>query len=469
MTAMAPPRPGHWPIDSPVVPFDYPNDKETPKLHHMNGVISSVVSQSSPPQSYASDQQPNGNVASTVAAGAGRAAQRALERLTRDSRLFRDYQGMGGHSASGSEIASIDPSDLDVGRMLGRGGFSEVHEAIWLPSSDAEEADGQETTCPKKRYAVKYLRASVMKDKKKFERGAADLAIEAKLLSAFDHPNIIKMHGITAGSIMDNIAQGTECSFFLVVDRLCDTLDNRMEAWKGKSERYSFLLYRATRDPRGTKRRAQLVERLRVALDLARAVQYLHDNSVAFRDIKPENIGFDNGGVLKLFDFGLAKEVKPSRRYADGTYRLTGNTGSRRYMAPEVAKARPYNLSVDSYSFGILLWEMLALEKPFKGYNELRHMQEVVEGGVRPMIDRYNEHSHWPAEVQDLIETCWDADWHERPTFVDIVNVLEPCADEDGSKHRRRFSSRSYSKGASPRIGGTQRVGSFVQARGEAV
>lgn len=69
-----------------------------------------------------------------------------------------------------------------------------------------------------------------------------------------------------------------------------------------------------------------------------------------------------------MFDFGLAKELKPHRRLADGTYQLTGNTGSRRYMAPEVATVRPYNLSVDAYSFGILLWELSALEKPFDGF-----------------------------------------------------------------------------------------------------
>ena len=75
-------------------------------------------------------------------------------------------------------------------------------------------------------------------------------------------------------------------------------------------------------------KRAQLRERLEIALEVAHAMAYLHSLSVMFRDLKPSNIGFNTEGTLKLFDFGLAKEIKGP----PGTYRLTGHTGSRRYM-----------------------------------------------------------------------------------------------------------------------------------------
>lgn len=52
------------------------------------------------------------------------------------------------------------------------------------------------------------------------------------------------------------------------------------------------------------------------------------------RDLKPDNIGFDVRGDVKIFDFGLAKEIDPSKRLEDGTFKLTGDTGSLRYMAP---------------------------------------------------------------------------------------------------------------------------------------
>lgn len=59
--------------------------------------------------------------------------------------------------------------------------------------------------------------------------------------------------------------------------------------------------------------------------------------SIIYRDLKPDNIGFDVRGDVKIFDFGLAKELPTSEKLADGTYNLTADTGSMRYMAPEGA------------------------------------------------------------------------------------------------------------------------------------
>ena len=72
---------------------------------------------------------------------------------------------------------------------------------------------------------------------------------------------------------------------------------------------------------------------------------------------KPDNIGFDVRGDVKLFDFGLSFEITEECSSVDGLYELSGNTGSMRYMAPEVALGNPYNHKVDVYSFGILFWQ----------------------------------------------------------------------------------------------------------------
>lgn len=142
-----------------------------------------------------------------------------------------------------------------------------------------------------------------------------------------------------------------------------------------------------------------------------------------YRDLKPDNIGFDVHGSLKLFDFGLAKELKASKRYMDGTYLLTANTGSRRYMAPEVACHERYNLSVDVFSFGILLWELCTLQKPFDGFTENQHMNLVVKRGYRPSMEELR--FGWGEGVKELMRECWDVAAYKRPSFQKVVERLE--------------------------------------------
>ena len=100
-----------------------------------------------------------------------------------------------------------------------------------------------------------------------------------------------------------------------------------------------------------------LARRLVILRSIATAVKYLHEHNIIFRDIKPDNIGFDECEIPKLFDFGLVKELKPSSRvtsmscngnHEDAVHKLTGRTGSRRYMSPEGV----YRIVIiDYYSF----------------------------------------------------------------------------------------------------------------------
>ena len=125
------------------------------------------------------------------------------------------------------------------------------------------------------------------------------------------------------------MASGKECGFFIVVDRLTHTLEELLEEWrieKEKQQQNSGIFHNFSVDMR-EKRRAEFVERINIALMIANAMCYLHSKDICFRDLKPDNIGFDKNGVLKLFDFGLAKELKPGMKRHNGKYQLTGNTG----------------------------------------------------------------------------------------------------------------------------------------------
>jgi serine/threonine protein kinase len=135
--------------------------------------------------------------------------------------------------------------------------------------------------------------------------------------------------------------------------------------------------------------------------------------------LKPDNIGFDVRGDVKIFDFGLCREFDPSQVDKDGTYKLTGDTGSMRYMPPEVALNKPYNETVDVYSFGILLYQIMALETPFAGLTMRSFPTMVFTKGARPIPD-----PKWPENISGLMRKCWSANIRERPSMADVVSIL---------------------------------------------
>lgn len=357
-----------------------------------------------------------------------------------------------------------------LGRVLGRGGFCVVNEvkAVKLnssgPGDDHEKKSGEKdqgymrgfikARCIRDgsaRYAVKQLSEESRQDKTKFLKGTIDLAIEAKFLAVLDHPHIIKMRGASSFGPFD--APG----YFLVLDKLTETLEDRLRKWVKTETKTKGVLGKVTG---GKKKKIKMVlEKAHVAYDLATALKFMHsngyvirsfsfcsaaflinnclvspnlfvlglarthpskyNNSIIYRDVKPDNIGFDVRGEVKVFDMGLAKELQDSERNKDGTYNLTGFTGSIRYMSPEVAKSQPYNLSADVYSYGMLLWHVFANEPPFITYSCKMHDELVVHKGYRPSVD-----PTWPATFGDLMKECWSNNPSKRPDFSYITEIL---------------------------------------------
>uniref|UniRef100_A0A7S2E889 Protein kinase domain-containing protein n=1 Tax=Trieres chinensis TaxID=1514140 RepID=A0A7S2E889_TRICV len=261
------------------------------------------------------------------------------------------------------------------------------------------------------RYAIKCISDSVKENPKMFVQAAMDMAVETQFLSVFDHPNIIKLRAVGQGDMFDK-------DYFLVMDRLFDTLCERIERWTFDIKQSKLCMAKFFGGKKT--RKTIFANRLGVAKDLAGAMEYLHGLNIIYRDMKPENIGFDVKDVVKLFDFGLAKELHPEDRFSNGNYKLTGNTGSIRYMAPEVATKRPYNLSADVYSFGIMLWEITSLKIPFDGYNEFMMKETVANFGYRLDIDE-----SWPEDLKKLIRKSWEAAPKKRPSFSEIITSLE--------------------------------------------
>ena len=185
------------------------------------------------------------------------------------------------------------------------------------------------------------------------------------------------------------------------------------------------------------------LEVIKLAKDFADALRYLHteihqDAMIIHRDLKPENLGLSADGSLKLFDFGLCCCVR-KRTEDTEVYQMTGNTGSLRYMAPEVVLGKPYTEKVDVFSFAIVIWAIARNEEPFAGFDVLAHRQRVAINGERPAMK-----NSWPLEFKNLLSDCWHNDSTRRPDFVQIYDRLLKIEEIRKLKTSKQASINSF-------------------------
>eukprot|EP00537_Pseudo-nitzschia_pungens_P001163 CAMPEP_0172369216 /NCGR_PEP_ID=MMETSP1060-20121228/31565_1 /TAXON_ID=37318 /ORGANISM="Pseudo-nitzschia pungens, Strain cf. cingulata" /LENGTH=431 /DNA_ID=CAMNT_0013094059 /DNA_START=149 /DNA_END=1443 /DNA_ORIENTATION=+ len=350
-----------------------------------------------------------------------------------------------------SRIPKFQLNELSLGRVLGRGGFCVVNEVTKISPQGGDEGalniqprtgdefiihnivqdrsfmarhcirpekDNRSGKDDRYRYAIKRVQEKSRQDAQHYVNAVVDLATEARFLAVIRHANIIKMRAMEDASLYSD-------GFFLVLDKLYDIMPVRLKKWK-KQKGGSLKKLLKSKDAKNT----FWVERLSVAYDLACALSYLHGMSVIYRDLKPDNIGFDVRGDVKIFDFGLAKELDTRKKLADGTYNLTGDTGSPRYMAPEVFLSKPYNETADSYSFSILCWQILAIETPFDHITTNKMFEKsVIRGGVRPKV-----REEWGPSICKLLREGF-VDNPKRPSMAKTCERLRKeinrLSDED--------------------------------------
>ena len=160
------------------------------------------------------------------------------------------------------------------------------------------------------------------------------------------------------------LTQKPTCKPTAVLDLLTETLEDRIETWQTSCKRNLF------------RRNKSLVS-------IARGMQYSHQQGIIFRDLKPQNVGFSPNGQVKIFDLGIARDVQQCL----ATNQKLGFAGTPRYMAPEVGNGEIYDRSADIYSFGILLWEICTLQKPFSKMRTL--------GGTRDKATSQQDQTGW--------------------------------------------------------------------------
>jgi len=304
------------------------------------------------------------------------------------------------HSMSNYEFASerlgvcptYDLKDLKLGHILGKGQFGVVTEV-----KRGSKKNTSELRLESAQYAIKMLDESQCNDRVSFFIGARDLAVEAYLMAAMDHPHILKLQGLS------NDPLGSK-NCFLMFDRLYGTLNEYHEKWRLRQQTLSRGFRKLINSKaKQEKQRLLLEQRLQVMRDLASAVAHLHEKYIIDRDLKPENVGFDANGNVKLFDFGLSTEVDPSWTKP---YKLTGMIGSLAYMAPEVHCRLPYDETCDIYSLGLIFWKTLKLQPLFSSMSPQMLRELVVLRGIRPVLD---------STISDSMQTLLGQMWHPVP------------------------------------------------------
>ncbi|XP_070785672.1 mitogen-activated protein kinase kinase kinase 11 [Enoplosus armatus] len=269
------------------------------------------------------------------------------------------------------EPEAVDFRELSLEEVIGVGGFGKVYRGTWRGRLVAVKAARQD---PDEDISVT----------------AQNVRQEARLFAMLTHPNIIALKGVC-----------------LQEPNLCLI----MEYASGGA------LSRALAG-----RRIPPHVLVNWAVQIARGMLYLHSEAIVpviHRDLKSNNIllaqPIENecmeGLTLKITDFGLAREWhKTTKMSTAGTYA---------WMAPEVIKSSTFSKGSDVWSYGVLLWELLTGEAPYKGIDGLAVAYGVAVNKLTLPIP-----STCPEPFAQLMAECWDQDPHRRPNFSSILAQL---------------------------------------------
>ncbi|XP_075484108.1 serine/threonine-protein kinase STY46-like isoform X1 [Primulina tabacum] len=161
----------------------------------------------------------------------------------------------------------------------------------------------------------------------------------------------------------------------------------------------------------------KLSQLLKFAIDVCKGMEYLHQQNVIHRDLKTANLLMDTCHVVKVADFGVA-------RFKNNGGVMTAETGTYRWMAPEVINHQPYDQKADVFSFAIVLWEFVTAKVPYDTMTPLQAALGVRQG-LRPELPK-----HVHPKLLNLMQRCWETLPTKRPSFTDIRIELEELLHE---------------------------------------
>jgi len=271
------------------------------------------------------------------------------------------------------ELIQVPYEELRLLDVLGEGAFGTVHKGEWKG---------------------KVVAVKVLKNQQLGSRARTQFINEMKLMSRLQHENVVAILGACVTSPLCMITE-----------------------YYGKGSLFHFL-HRTRPKPN-----LSLEQQLKLCIGTARGLLYLHVHNppIIHRDLKPANLLLDDDMNVKLADFGLSRDTTMSAT-------MTGCIGTPHYMAPEVIHEDRYTEKADIYSLGIILWEILTGEIPYRGWNTIQIAMKVVQG-IRPQFPELV-----PTELRELVASCWDEHVDKRPTCAVIIQHLVSIAH---AKHVR--------------------------------
>eukprot|EP00474_Spongospora_subterranea_P006066 CRZ06524.1 hypothetical protein [Spongospora subterranea] len=266
-----------------------------------------------------------------------------------------------------SKEDEISLDEVKIGERIGIGGFAEVYKGEWRGTDVAI-----------KKLLMQRTSAGSLREFRK----------EVVLLRSLRHPNVVMFMG--ACTVPPSLFMVTELLQMSLFDLLHNT-DVKLN-WK---------------------------LRLKMALDTANGINFLHHSHVIHRDLKSANLLLDKHYGVKVSDFGLSR-IKAQH------CTMTGQCGTFQWMAPEVISNEKYTEKADVYSFGIILWEIVARKVPFEAMNGVQVSVAVATQQLRPKMPE-----DVPNDIRELIENCWSNNPALRPAFSDIVQRLKAIQQSD--------------------------------------
>ncbi|KAJ7414603.1 ALK tyrosine kinase receptor [Willisornis vidua] len=306
----------------------------------------------------------------------------------RTSTIMTDYNPnycFAGKTTSISDLKEVPRKNISLIRGLGHGAFGEVYE-------------GQVTGIPSDptplQVAVKTLPEVCS------EQDELDFLMEALIISKFNHQNIVRCIGVSLQALPR----------FILLELMAG------------GDLKSFL--RETRPRPNQPSSLSMLDLLHVARDIACGCQYLEENHFIHRDIAARNCLLTcrgPGRVAKIGDFGMARDIYRASYYRKGGCAMLPV----KWMPPEAFMEGIFTSKTDTWSFGVLLWEIFSLGyMPYPSKSNQEVLEFVTNGG------RMDPPKNCPGPVYRIMTQCWQHQPEDRPNFAIILERIEYCTQD---------------------------------------